>query len=183
MLHTQFEELHGNPPNRHMVMCIGLQPPWHPFLQPQCIRSWHVASGRVTHTRMVPLGQYICPSLARRIWRVWIGRYASIWRLCVAPCKRVEQKESASHVIFWRDHYPAQDIDRWPLLKTCCLFCVQQFLQHVTMHVCLDGSPANSSCHGYGQTTAGDSRFGICKHPWYYMCQGLQTQVKVAFLQ
>ena len=54
ILHTQFEELHGNHPNIHMVMCTELHPSWHPILQPQCISLWHdfVASRRVAQTRM-----------------------------------------------------------------------------------------------------------------------------------
>ena len=42
-----------------------------------------------------------------------------------------------------------------------CLFCAQLIFLHGTLHECLDGSPANSSCHGYEQTTTGNRGFGI----------------------
>ena len=58
-------------------------------------------------------------------------------------------------------HSPPHDIDRWPLLNSCCLFCAQHIFQHGTQHECLDGSPANSSCHRHGQATTGISGCGI----------------------
>ena len=64
-------------------------------------------------------------------------------------------------LILWQHHYSAHDIGRWPLLKTCFVFCAQQTFQHGTLHECLDGTPTNSSCHGYGQTTTGNSGCGL----------------------
>ena len=108
MSQNQFDELHGNPSNRHMVMWTELQPHGIPSYN-------HNASVRSTtllpleewpRLEWLSLGQYICPSPIRSIWQLWIGRYTHIPAVALVTARfRCYSRAAFVGVIFSRLQY------------------------------------------------------------------------------